>query len=86
MTQINASLTVSELIAANRAKLAAKESANKASRVAQQSARVVLGDGMSELAKTCRKVVNACGDNAEETTARLVLELMAVAESYLPSK
>lgn len=76
-------MTVADLIAASKAKMASKEHANKVSRVAQQSARVILGDGLSELAKTCRRVVTASGEHAEEKIAQLVLDLAAVAESYL---
>lgn len=72
--------TVEQIVAENKAKLAEKESAAKAIRSAQQSARVVLADGLSELAKVCRRFVAAQGDNAEEATASLVLALMAAAE------
>jgi len=83
MTTNNSSLTTAaDLVAAARAKSAASEKTSAASRVAQQSARVILGDGLSELAKICRKVVSSCGADAEEKTAQLVLDLMAVAEAH----
>jgi hypothetical protein len=87
MTTENSSpRTVSEILAASRAKLAEKESATKATRAAQQAARVILADGMSELAKVCRRVVTASGENAEERIAQLVLDLAAVADAALSTK
>jgi len=74
------------LVALAHRKMATAEKGNAASRMAQQSARVILGDGLSELAKVCRKVVNASGVDAERRTAELVLQLMAVAEAALNAK
>lgn len=68
------------------AKVAVKENKSKAIRGAQQGARQILGDGLSDLAKICRKVVTASGENAEGRIAEMVLALQAVAEGYLNTK
>lgn len=81
MTTETTTLTASDLVAAARAKADASDKANKANRAAQQAARVILADGMSELAKVCRRFVAAQGAGAEEATATLVLSLLQIAEA-----
>lgn len=68
------------------AKVQVKENKSKAIRTAQQGAREILGNGLSDLAKICRKVVTASGENAEGRIAEMVLALQAVAEGYLNTK
>jgi len=78
---ISQSDAIAALVAANRDKIRKVEAAHKAQRSHQTAARVVLADGMSELAKICRRFVAAQGADAEEKTAALVLSLLQVAEN-----
>ena len=69
------------------AKAAAKEAAEAAKaeatavRQAQGLARVVLGEGVSDIAKAGRRFVAASGKDAPERTARLVKDILALIES-----
>ena len=70
-------------IAAVQAKelLARAREAAKITRGAQQVAREVLGDGMSEVAKACRLFVAKQGTDAPERTAELVAAILDLVRS-----